>query len=216
MGAEQLKKVSIFLFLLATASICAAEKKVSDWSATGMLDWRTHKFKGVTNYRLANYSGRKVIEAQARDSASSLYRNIKININNTPVLNWSWMAASFSGKALERTKFGDDFVVRLYVVASTGPLPWQKNSLVYVIARGEPVGSYWANPFTDRAVIHVVDSYDLVEGRWIKHRLNVKKDFKRFFNQDVDIVEGVALMTDTDNSGGEALAYYGDIYFSED
>ncbi len=214
--AEKLKKVSIIIFIIVSLSVFAEEKVIADWSAAGLQGWRFHEFEGRTNYNFSVQSGNKVIEAKSRNSASSLYRNIEININNTPIINWSWMASSFNGTGLERTKSGDDFAARLYVVASAGPLPWQKNSLVYVMARGEPVGNYWANPFTDRAIIYVVDNYDLVKGRWVMHQVNIKKDFKRLFNQDVDTIEGVALMTDTDNAGGEAVAYYGDIYFSED
>lgn len=209
-------KASICLVFLFSMSVCATEKVASNWLLEGLIDWRTHEFDGTTDYSLTDHSGSKVVRAKARNSASSLYRNIKVDINQTPIINWSWMASYFKGDGLERTKAGDDFVVRLYVVASTGPMPWQKSSLVYVISRDEPVGSYWPNPFTQRAIIYVVDTYDSVRGRWVNHKADIKKDFKRYFNKDIDIIDGIALMTDTDNSGGEAVAYYGDIYFSED
>tara|TARA_B110000444_G_C18818558_1_gene586483 strand:- start:1217 stop:1828 length:612 start_codon:yes stop_codon:yes gene_type:complete len=202
-------------------SVLAKEYLVSDWSSNGFLDWRIQEFKGMTRYTLTDHSGYKVVQVKSENSASVLYKNIEININKTPIINWSWMASFFNETGLEkteseRTKLGDDFVLRIYVVASAGPLPWQKNSIVYVMARGEAVGNYWSNPFTNRAIIYVADNYNLLVGSWVTHKINIKTDFKRFFNQDVDTIEGVALMTDTDNSEAEALAYYGDIYFSKD
>ena len=72
----------MILFIIVSLSVFAEEKVVSDWLVTGLLGWRIHEFQGMTNYNLSDQSGNKVIEAQSRNSASSLYRNIGVNINN--------------------------------------------------------------------------------------------------------------------------------------
>ena len=51
---------------------------------------------------------------------------------------------------------------------------------------------------------------------WDSEKRNVKADFKKLFGEDVHTIDAVALMTDTDNSGGQVSAFYGDIWFSKD
>ena len=51
-------------------------------------------------------------------------------------------------------------------------------------------------------------------GRWMMEKRNIKEDIKRYFKSDISFIEGIAVMTDTDNSQSAAVAYYGDISFS--
>ena len=51
---------------------------------------------------------------------------------------------------------------------------------------------------------------------WVTVKANVKEDFKRFHNLDVDQLDGLAIMSDTDNSKMKAITYYQNIYFSAD
>ena len=45
-------------------------------------------------------------------------------------------------------------------------------------------------------------------------KANVKDDFKKFHNLDVNELDGIAIMSDTDNSIMKSIAYFQNIYFS--
>ena len=49
---------------------------------------------------------------------------------------------------------------------------------------------------------------------WVTVKANVKENFKKFHNLDVNELDGVAIMVDTDNSKMKAVSYFQNIYFS--
>jgi len=51
---------------------------------------------------------------------------------------------------------------------------------------------------------------------WVTVKANVKKHFKKLHNLDVEELNGLAIMTDTDNSKLKAISYYQNIYFSSE
>jgi hypothetical protein len=53
-------------------------------------------------------------------------------------------------------------------------------------------------------------------GQWIEEQRNVYEDYKQAFGEEPPLVNGVAIMTDTDNTGEEATAFYGDIGFKRE
>ena len=51
---------------------------------------------------------------------------------------------------------------------------------------------------------------------WVTVKANVREHFKKFHDLDIKEIDGVAVMTDTDNSKLKAIAYYQNIYFSSE
>jgi hypothetical protein len=51
---------------------------------------------------------------------------------------------------------------------------------------------------------------------WVTVKANVREHFKKFHDLDIKEIDGVAFMTDTDNSKLQAIAYYQNIYFSSE
>ena len=98
----------------------------------------------------------------------------------------------------------------MYVVSRGFGLLRRPLALTYVWANA-PVGAAWPNPFTARAVMVVVDSGP--GGNWRHHERDVRADFRRYHGKDVKRLDGIAIMTDTDNSGTEGRAWYGDLTF---
>ncbi|MCB1815010.1 MAG: DUF3047 domain-containing protein, partial [Candidatus Competibacteraceae bacterium] len=133
-----------------------------------------------------------------------------------PYLNWSWKVANVLSGIDEHSKAGDDFAARVYLVVSGGALFWKTRSLVYVWSSNQPVNSAWENPFTGNARHIAVRSGAAEVGQWLSEKRNIREDFKRVFGEDIESIDAVAIMTDTDNSGQSATAWYGDIYFSAD
>ena len=207
----------LFACLLLTATtVSKAEsiRPVSEFSSQGLKEWRYKKFAGETQYSLTTLDERSVVVARSETSASGLWRKVKVDLNKTPYLNWSWQARQPLRGLAEKTRAGDDHVARVYAIKSGGLFFWRSLSICYVWSGSEARGNAWENAYTARVMTLAVEDERSALAQWHQQKRNVREDFKRFFNTDVTQLDAIAIMTDTDNSGGQALAFYGDIYFS--
>jgi Protein of unknown function (DUF3047) len=206
------------LAALAGAALWAnagvARVNVGQFSQGDMHGWQPKRFAGETHYSLVNDHGRHVLRAVSHASASGLYRQVHINLARTPYLHWSWKVGNVLGHADERTRRGDDYAARVYVVFSGGLLFWRTRAIDYVWSSNQPVGSVWPNAFTSHVRMVAVESGPARIGRWMDERRDVRADYRRMFGADPGPVDAVAIMTDTDNTGLAATAWYGDIWFS--
>ena len=197
--------------LLASGS-AGSETTVGRFSAGDLAGWKEREFKGRSRYEIAHDpdgTGR-VLAAASESAASALYLERRIDLAETPWLAWRWKVEAPLPIADERSKRGDDFAARVYVVSRGFGLLRRPLAITYVWASA-PVGSSWPNPFTSRAVMVVVDSGP--GGEWRHHERNVRADFRRYHGKDVKRLDGVAVMTDTDNSDTQGRAWYGDLSF---
>ena len=204
------------LLLLLTAQLRADEVAVGLFSRGDLSNWRERSFVGHTHYRIVTTEHGQVLQAKSQAAASGLFKKITIDLRKTPWLHWSWRVDNtFSGND-ERTKAGDDYQARLYVVVSGGLLFWNTHAINYVWSSNQPVGTEWNNAFTSNAKMVAVESGDKVQGVWTKERRNVREDMKRAFGKEYDEIDAIAVMTDSDNTGQSSSALYGDIYFSNE
>lgn len=208
-------KFPILLIILFLPFTVVGERLiVGHFSAGDLGDWQSRAFQGETDYRISETSGNLALRAVSDGQASGLYREIHINLTETPYIRWSWKIDNILEGIDERTRDGDDFPARVYVVASGGALFWRTRSLVYVWSSHQPVDSLWQNPYTGNARHIAVRSGPEQTGRWLEESRNLREDWERAFGDSIDGIDAVAIMTDTDNSGLAASAWYGDIMFS--
>ena len=206
----------IRLFLLLLPSIAAAETvTVADFSNSGLSQWQHKSFEGTTRYEAVTVDGQQVIRADSNAAASGLYREIDIDLSATPWLQWRWKVDDVLEGVDETTKSGDDYPARVYVVFSGGLAFWRTRTVVYVWSSNQPAGSTWHNAFTDNARVIAVQSGRDEAGKWIRESRNVREDYRMLFGEDVTSADAVAIMTDTDNSGQQATAWYGNIRFTD-
>jgi hypothetical protein len=186
-------------------------------SSGQIAGWEVKKFKGETRYEAVSLDGRRVLRAESAGSASGLVRKIRIDLRQTPYLNWSWRRENALAENDEQSKVGDDYSARVYVIIEKGLMFWRLRSLNYVWARTSLQGQSWPNVFAGRSVVMIAQRSGAAEiGEWHREKRNVRMDIQRYFGEDASRLDAVALMTDTDNAGGRAVAYYGDIYFTAD
>ncbi|MCC9000509.1 MAG: DUF3047 domain-containing protein [Candidatus Contendobacter sp.] len=203
------------LLAVSISAVAANEElMVGRFSAGDLNDWQTKVFKGETRYRLMEKEGRRALFADSQGTASGLYREIQVDLSRTPWLNWSWRVDQVLKGVDERSKAGDDYPARVYVVVSGGAAFWKTRSLVYVWSSNQAVGAIWNNAFTSNARVMALRSGMKDASRWVSEKRNIRADFQQLFGEDIRQIDAVALMTDTDNSGQNATAWYGDIYFT--
>lgn len=190
------------------------ELVVADFDADELQLWQERSFKGNTVYSIVQEEGHKVVRADTKSTASALFRQMDINLKKTPFLNWSWRVDNIYNIDNAETRQGDDYAARIYVVVQEGPLPWDTKAINYVWCNNKTDKEYWPNPFSADSIMIPVRCGVEGLGQWHYERVNVANDFYRAFNMHIERAHGVAIMSDSDNAGGSALAYYGNIKFS--
>lgn len=206
----------LLCLLLCCAQPVAAETLLGHFSARDLTGWQSKRFQGETRYDWAMDGARPVLRGVSEGSASGLVREQAVDLAKTPFLTWRWRVDRVLRAVNETTRAGDDYPARLYVIFSGGALFWRSRAINYVWSSRQPVGSHWPNAFTNQAVMLAVASGPNQVGQWLTHKRNVREDYRQLFGEDIQQVDAVALMTDTDNSGQSATAWYGDIYFTAD
>ena len=185
------------------------------FSARDMAAWETRSFEGQTRYAVVSDNGAEVLEASAQGQASAKYLEREVDLDETPYLHWCWkVGARYTGLD-ERTRAGDDYPARLYVARKTGLLPWQVQSVNYVWSSNQAVGARWPNAFTDRAMLLALQGEQSPVGEWRAEVRDVSADYQALFGEDVSEIDGVALMSDGDNAGGNGTAWYYGVGFSD-
>jgi hypothetical protein len=213
---KNLFKILVSL-LLATNTLLADEIKVFDFTETELSKLEVRKVRGADNKTIytvgANENG-NFLKSVAENAASGLGKEIKIDLNKTPFINITWKIEKDLSGIKENTKKGHDYAARVFVIKKTGATPLSNRAINYVFSSNNEVGSNWPSPYTKKSIDNVLASTKNNLNEWISVKANVKDDFKKFHNLDVNLLDGLAIMSDTDNSKMKSIAYFQNIYFS--
>ena len=209
--------VLIFFFSFFTV-LQADNLSIFEFTEDELSTLKVRKIRGAdakTLYSVGKNDNGNFLRAEANNSASGLGKEIKINLYETPFLNITWRVEKDLNGIKENSKKGHDFAARVSVIKEIGSLPWQKKAMNYVFSSNEKTNSHWMGPYRKQIIDYVASSLvDSKENSWVTVKLNVKEHFKKFLDLDLVEVDGVAIMTDTDNTKQKAVSYYKNIYFS--
>ncbi|MGA7829002.1 MAG: DUF3047 domain-containing protein [Geobacteraceae bacterium] len=192
-----------------------AQLVIAAFSQGDLSGWSKKIFKGETNYSIVQIAGRKVLRAVSNNAASGLVKKIDVDPSRYSILRWSWKIEHTLKQEDATQKSGDDFAARVYVVFPR-VLFWKTRAINYVWTAHLPKGTVIPNAYTSNAMVVAVESGDGKAGTWVNEERNIYDDYKRFFGEEPPHLGAVALMSDTDNTGAEAVAYFGDIFLSPD
>lgn len=208
--------IALFFLLTLIASTVVAEQRVNILSLPDLDEWEQEIFSDETLYDVVTEGDQPVLKAVSNGSASGLVRHIDIDLTKTPYMNWAWKIDNILSDIDETKKSGDDYAARIYVVISGGLLFWRTRAISYVWASKKPQGSHWPNAFTENALMIATQSGEKEVGQWVTEKRNILDDIKNLLGIDATEINGVAIMTDTDNSKQSATAFYRNIFFSSD
>ncbi|MFT4941872.1 MAG: hypothetical protein ACI88A_004943 [Paraglaciecola sp.] len=211
-----MKIVGAFSAFLMTFTVTSHAADLS-YPAASIIDWEHKSFSGNTAYSVVydEQMQHDVILASSSQAASGLFLEQKIDLNNTPFLNWSWRVEKFPTLSNEKTKSGDDFAARLYIVAQDGWTFLSTKAISYVWSRQSKKNDVWPSPFANgSAMMLAVRGAEDASG-WVTEKRNIKADLQKLFGKEIRYIKAIAIMTDTDNSKSSAISYYSDIWLSE-
>ena len=212
-----LLKILLSVLILVNAGN-ANEVRVFEFNEVELSQLEVRKVRGADNntiYSVGSNEKGNFFKAIADNAASGLGKEVKIDLNKTPFINITWKIEKDLPGIKENTKKGHDFAARVFAVKKTGATPLSNRAINYVFSSNNDIGFNSPSPYTKKSIDSVLASTKNNLNEWVTVKSNVKEDFKKFHNLDVDNLDGLAIMTDTDNSKMMAVAYYQNIYFSE-
>jgi hypothetical protein len=211
--------ILLFSLLIFSKFSFAESVKVFEFSKTELSQLKVRKVRGADNktvYSIGSNENGNYLKAVAENAGSGLGKEIKIDLNKTPFINITWKIEQDLSGINEKTKKGHDFAARVFAVKKTGATPLSNRAINYVFSSNVEVGENWPSPYTKKSIDNVLSTTKENLNKWVTVKANVKEDFKRFHDLNVDELDGLAIMSDTDNSKLKSVAYYQNIYFSED
>lgn len=196
-------------------------------------EWENMDFRGLTptEYNLVEFDDKSVIKAESEQSSSGLIHRVKIDLEEYPIMEWSWYVENIMEKGDVHTEDGDDYPARIYVMFDYDlyNLSWRDRNMIralrtfygevpsrainYIYGNHAEEGTIVPNPYTDLVKMVVVDTGEDNLGTWRSYRRNIYEDYKEIFGEEPPPIEGIAIMTDSDDTEEEATAYFGDIKF---
>jgi len=202
--------LGLFIISFFSLKVFAAEILLDNYQGGLSPKWEEKSLKGETVYEVTQEDNLRCIKATSHSSASGLSYKINYDTKNYPILNWRWKVDHILLKGNALKKDGDDYAARIYVVFPS-LMFWKTRAINYIWANKLPRGKTVTSPFTKNSIMIAVESGESKTGQWVEERRNVFEDFRMHFGQDPPRVGAISIMTDTDNTGEEAIAWYGPI-----
>ena len=211
--------IAILIFLSSISFSYSQNIEVFKFTDEELSNLKVRKVRGaknMTEYSILTEDGANILKAKVENGGSGLGKEAPIDLNQTPFLNINWKVEKGLPGIDEKSKKGHDFAARFFVVKKTGMTPLSNKAINYVFSSNSSIGDNWPSPYTKSSIDYVLSSIDKNKNEWVTVKTNVKEDYKRFHNLNVDILDGVAIMVDTDQSKSQAISYYKNIYFSSE
>jgi hypothetical protein len=202
----------------------------SDSIPDGWTEIRFGKNEAGTDYNLVRRDSTVVLQARSINGSSGLIRHPRVDLAEYPVLEWRWKVGRLPERADVATDTTDDAAARLYVTFDYDDLGLidriklallrrfgydkaPSRALNYLWSSRRAPGTVIESPYTDQIMMMPVRTGEARLGEWVTERRNVRADYREAYGEAPPPVNGIAIMTDTDNTGGTARALYGDIVF---
>jgi len=207
----------IFLICISVSFANAEVRNIFEFTKSELSKLEVRKVRGANNktvYSVGSNENGNFLKAVADNAASGLGKEVKIDLNKTPFINITWKIEKDLPGINENKKKGHDFAARVFVIKKTGATPLSNRAINYVYSSNSKVGFNSPSPYTKKSIDNVLASTKEHLNKWITVKANVKEDFKKFHDLDVNELDGLAIMVDTDNSKMKAISYFQNIYFS--
>ena len=190
----------LIITLLITTNLKSEILKVFDFTEEEFSQLKKRKVKGETSWKLGSNEEGNYIRAEAEGVGSGLGKEVSIDLNKTPIINITWKIEKDLSGIIENSKKGHDFAARVFVVKKTGSTALSNRAVNYVYSSNSEIGEYWRSPYTKKSIDYVLSTTKQNLNEWVTVKANVKEHFKLLHDLNVNELNGIAIMTDTDLS----------------
>ena len=218
LNMKVIAKILIIIIIISGPSF-ADKVNIFKFTEAELSELEVRKVRGAdskTEYSVGSNNDGNFLKAVADNAASGLGKKVKIDLNKTPIINITWKVEKDLVGIKENTKKGHDFAARVFVIKKTGATPLSNRAINYVFSSNNKVGFNSPSPYTKKSIDNVLATTEENLNKWVTVKANVKEDFKKFHDLDVNELDGLAIMADTDNSKMKSISYFQNIYFSAD
>jgi hypothetical protein len=203
---------------------------VAAWRADIVIDdWKSQKlgargvpegWLGGQNWGLPQYDmtieeneGHRVLHLRSKIESSVIRKDIrgKVNLKETPILEWSWKAVALPKNGDCRKKSADDQAAQLYVVWPRFPEAVRSQIIGYIWDTTAPAGSIVKSEKTSTVTYVVMRSGPADLGKWITERRNVVEDYRKIYGAEPDSPGYISIAIDSDDTTSFAESAFGSI-----
>ena len=224
---------SLLVILLATMT-CAAEfgneRTIlfrEDFSSLG--NWSPLYFPKIGNhtvYTIEQSGNGHVLRTESHHSASAIEYKDAFNVYSFSRVRWRWKVNNVYARGDARTKAGDDYPLRVYVLFEYDPgkaTSFEKvkyglakslygkypphSSLSYVWASKEDTASIVTSPYTERAKMVLLQMGPKNAGTWQDEEIDILADYQKAFGERPPDRARIAIMNDSDNTGESSVSF---------
>ena len=180
-----------------------AQNKVGEFPG----DWQARKDEGKGVYSVREEAGKRFLAAESRGVGIQAAKEREWDVNQYPVLAWTWRAREFPRGADERESASNDSVLAVYMLVPHSRIRGPK-AVKYVWSEKVPVGTHLASNM-GLTQVRVLRSGTAGKGEWIEERVDVREDYKKYFGgSETPKPAGIAVLTDSDDTKSTAAGDY--------
>jgi len=215
--------VAVVLLLVLAVSAWAADVVIEDWrsqklGAHGIPDgWLGGQTWGLPQHDMTieENEGHRVLRLKSKIESSAIRRDIRgrVNLKETPILEWSWKAITLPKNGDCRKKATDDQAAQIYVVWPRFPEAVRSQIIGYIWDSTAPAGTIVKSEKTSTVTYVVIRSGAADLGKWITERRNVLEDYKKIFGAQPDNPGYISIAIDSDDTVSSAESVFGSILF---
>ena len=213
---------SLAALLLAVAAWAADSVVVADWGqypagTRGIPDgwrggdWGSPKY----DFEIVDVNGQRVLHLRSDGDSSTISRDVKgkVDLKQTPILEWRWKISALPRGADARKGATDDEAGQIYVTWPRFPETLRSRVIGYIWDTTAPVGSIFKSEKTGTVTYVVVESGTAKLGQWITEQRNVAEDFKKIYGEEANNPGVVSISIDSDDTRSSAEAFVGTLRF---
>ncbi len=194
---------------------------ISDWAPLYFP-----KIKKYSSYTVVSDDEGSYLKAESDGSASALIYEGKFNVYSFPYVKWRWKVENLYVKGNARSKKGDDYPIRIYIIFKYDPkkagfrkrMKYKAAKLLYgeypphsglnyIWANKEHRERIISNKYTDKVKMILMQKGKSNVGKWQEHEVNIVEDNKAAFGKNPPEIASIAIMNDSDNTGESSTSY---------
>jgi DUF3047 family protein len=212
-----------FLALFTAAGTTGRVVVIEDWMTDAVSrrgipsSWTGESFGRRADYDFAieQRADGRILHLKSQNDHSTIARDVtgKVNLKETPILEWTWKTTTLPAGGDLRRKETTDMAAQIYVVWPRFPALLRSRIIGYVWDAATPATTIVKSQKTGTVTFVVMRSGSEDLGKWLTERRNVAEDYARIFGETPDDPGAITISIDSNDTHSTAESFIGPIVF---